>query len=400
MKQLLFTGIFILSLAGLAAEPETKGQEAASASPAPEKETPPAEIAKPEAAPTDGKTKSPEKFSFFGGFRLRHQSEKVSTQDERKLVRMQAQLGVNVLVQDDLTATLRLMTGSGANSGNQTLGDTPQMARRGFGLDQAFFEYRPLSLFKLYGGKMPGPFYAVGKNQVLLDRDITPEGVAVKYQQTFGAHQVLINTGGFYLKENYDSTFGQDQSDNMFYGAQLGYRLAVDSWHLLIGGSQYGFTSLKDTSPATLMKDTAATARGNSTEATGNYANNYDIREYFAEIKGKVAFVDIGVHYAVFNNIDVDVLNKADSYGLSVGIKPVTLSFTSQKIEKDAVFALLTDSDFAGGEVSSRGTVVALSWALSSKANLTYTQWINQSAIETTTPVDYRRSHLDLGLSF
>ena len=60
---------------------------------------------------------------FSGDFRYRLQSETQEPKEARKLQRLQARLQAVAEVHDNLKITLRLMTGSAANSGNQTLGD-------------------------------------------------------------------------------------------------------------------------------------------------------------------------------------------------------------------------------------------------------------------------------------
>lgn len=345
------------------------------------------------------------KFSFLGDLRIRVQGEKSGSQDERKQMRLQAHFGTNVTIQEDLTATLRLKTGSSANSGNQTAGDdkSAPSARRSFGIDQAFIEYRPHQTVKIHAGRNPSPFTFGGKNQMLLDRDITFEGLATKYSQAFAEfHTVSINIGTFILRENFDSTFGQDSTDNMFNGGQLQYKFEPEnkSWNVVIGYGQFAFTSLKETNPTTLMKDATATFRGNTADVSGNYAYNYDIQQYFVEGKGRIEDWELGLFFESLKNIDVDNLDKASSYGVSIAKKPLTLTYTVQKIEKDSVFALMTDSDFAAGEVSSKGSIVSLAWAMTGKVSLSLSQWNNQNAIETAAPVDYKRTHLDLTVVF
>lgn len=345
------------------------------------------------------------KFTFLGDLRVRFQGEKSGSQDERKQMRLQAHFGTSVLIHEELTVTLRLKTGSSANSGNQTAGDdkSAPSARRTFGLDLAHLEYRPIQTVKIFAGRNPSPFVFAGKNQMLLDRDITFEGLASKYSQTFAeSHTTSVNIGTFFLRENFDSVFGQDQTDNMLNGLQLHYKFEPESkaWNLSVGYGQFSFTSLKDTNPTTLMKDSTATFRGNTADLSGNYAHNFDVQQWFVEGKGKVEDYELGLFYEALKNTSADRLNSASSYGVILAKKPVTLTYTIQKIEKDAVFALLTDSDFAGGEASSKGSIVSLAWAITNKTSLALSQWNNQSAIDTAVPTDYRRTHLDLTVNF
>ncbi len=339
-----------------------------------------------------------------GDFRYRLQSEKQGLKEARKIQRIQAKLQATAEVQDDLKVTLRLMTGSAANSGNQTLGDekAPGSVRRSFGLDQAFFDYKPFSFWNLYGGKMPQPFTFAGKNQIILDRDITLEGVATKFKIPLDPSFNLIAQGGtFFIRENYDSTFNEDTSDNMFNGGQLALQWKHDDWDIIAGYGTFAFTGLKDTPPSNLtaISPPNTGANGNTLDLLNNYPNNFDLQEYFFEVKKKVSDFDFGLFYEIIKNTDIDDLNKAAAYGFSLGYQKWTLNWTQEKIEKDAVVGLFTDSDFAGGQTSSKGTIASLNYKFNSKVQIQYTVFKNENTIDIA-PTSYERSHLDLMINF
>lgn len=341
-----------------------------------------------------------EPFLFFGDFRYRHQTETQEPKDQRVIQRIQARFGVSSQIQSDLKVTLRLMTGGAANSGNQTLGDekAPGMPRRSMGLDQAFFEYNPVKDLGLLGGKMPQVFSFAGKNQMLLDRDITPEGIALKYTQPLDENLKLYLQGGmFWVRENYDSQFGDNLTDNFLNAIQLGFKWTRDDWKVNLGAGMFSYTDLRDTPPGNITS--GATGNGNTLDLNGNYPTNFDIQEVLLEVTRKIQDVDVTLFYEVLQNKDVSSLGHAHSYGVLISQDPWGLSFYQQEVQKDAVVGVFTDSDFGGGVTSTRGWVGSIGYQLSKKVQLQYTQYVNENSIDLIA-ARYDRSHLDLLIKF
>lgn len=340
-----------------------------------------------------------EPIKFFGDFRYRQQTEKQGIKDQRNLQRIQARLGVISHVHDDLKVTLRLMTGSSANSGNQTLGDekAPGMPRRSFGLDQAFFDYNPSSSWNLYGGKMPQTFTFVGKNQMILDNDITPEGLAVKFNQPFdGDLELFVQGGTFWIRENYDSV-GEDLTDNFLNAGQIGLQWKPQPWTVVFGIGSFSYSDLKDNPPGNIT--TGSSGNGNTLDINGNYPTNFDIDQYFVEGKTKWGAVDLSLFFESLTNKDAADLNHAQALGLQVKYKAWNFGITKKEVQKDAVVALFTDSDFGGGITSVRGIVSNLGYKISKKVQVQYTLYKDETAIDLVA-ADYDRSHLDLLMSF
>lgn len=356
-------------------------------------------VAVPVQAPVQ-KTEEEKKFNFFGDFRYRHQSEKQGPKDQRTIQRIQARFGITNQLHEDLKVTLRMMTGSSANSGNQTLGDdkAPGMPRRSFGLDQAFFDYNPSKSWNLYGGKMPQVFTFVGKNQMILDNDITPEGLGGKFVQPFEEDLELFIQGGmFWIRENYDSQFGEDLTDNFLNAGQVGLQWKPQDWSVLFGVGSFAYTDLKDNPPANIT--TGSTGNGNTLDINGNYPTNFDIEEYFVEIKKKLGAVDMALFFEMLTNKDASDLNKAQAIGILIKYSAWSVSLMQKEVQKDSVVGVFTDSDYGGGGTSVKGLVANLGYKISKKVQIQYALYKNETAIDLV-PVDYDRSHLDLLMNF
>jgi hypothetical protein len=350
--------------------------------------------------PVPASTPVPETMKFFGDFRYRHQSETQAPKEGRSLDRIQAHFGSTSQIEENLKVTLRLMTGGSANSGNQTLGDekAPGMPRRSFGLDLAYFDYQILSGLNFYGGKMLQPFTFAGKNQMILDRDITPEGLAIKYSTNIEKNlDLLIQGGSFWIRENYDSVFGEEKTDNMLNVGQAGLQWRSEDWsvNLLLGA--FSYTGLKETPPGNLTS--GGGANGNTLDINGNYPTNFDIDQKLIEIRKKWGSMEALLFAESLENLDADTLNKAQAYGFQLNYNSWALSLAHEKIEKDSVVGLFTDSDFAGGLTSSQGDMASLGYKFTKKVTLQFTVYKNKNAIDLL-PLNYDRSHLDLFLVF
>lgn len=398
MKFGLFSLILVAAVFAKAQTPAATPSETKAASempaPAPAVATSVAEVAPKKETPKE------EPFQFFGDFRYRQQMETQAPKQQRSIQRIQARFGLTSQLHEDLKVTLRLMTGSSANSGNQTLGDekSPGMPRRNFGLDQAFFDYKPLSVLNIYGGKMPQPLTFAGKNQMLLDRDITLEGLGLKYSQPLSDEWSFFTQGGmFWVRENYDSQFGEEQTDNFLNAIQIGAQWKKQDWTVLFGVGSFSYTDLKDNPPANITS--GATGNGNTLDINGNYPTNFDIEQAFIEVKKKFDSLDVSAFYETLKNKDAETLNKAHAYGLIAAYKAWSLTWTQEEVQKDAVLGVFTDSDFGGGLTSTRGQVWSVAYKITKKVQVQYTVFKNENSIDTI-PMDYDRTHIDLLMTF
>ncbi|WP_374079504.1 putative porin [Bdellovibrio bacteriovorus] len=395
-----FSLFFVFMLGAFSVSAQTPETKPASEMAMPDATPAPAVVAPVAAVTPKKETPKDEPFQFFGDFRYRQQMETQSPKQQRSIQRIQARFGVSSQVHEDLKVTLRLMTGSSANSGNQTLGDekAPGMPRRNFGLDQVYFDYKPVSMLNIYGGKMPQPFTFVGKNQLILDRDISLEGLGLKYNQPLSDEWSFFAQGGmFWIRENYDSQFGEEQTDNFLNAVQAGAQWKANEWTVLFGVGSFSYTDLKDNPPANITS--GATGNGNTLDINGNYPTNFDIEEMFVEVKKKVGSVDLTAFYETLKNKDAETPNKAYSYGLLAGYKAWSFSWAQQEIQKDAVLGVFTDSDFGGGVTSTRGSVWSVAYKITKKVQVQYTVFKNENAIDLI-PKDYDRTHIDLSMTF
>ncbi|MCD4830205.1 MAG: putative porin [Anaerohalosphaeraceae bacterium] len=312
------------------------------------------------------------RMNFSGDFRYRHeyQSDKTANRD-RKRNRIRARLQLDAKVNNEWDLGFRIATGSSDSptSTNQTLGGA--FESKDIWLDLGYAKYHPAAYpgFELYMGKMKNPFYRVGKNQLIWDGDVTPEGIAIKYQRKISDATTLhANAGGFWLQESTGAP------DSGLFAAQVYAKHKFESGNYLLGGaSHYHFSNVGDEN---LL---AIGANGNVTNADGTYISGFEVTELFSEYGFKMGEMPIKVYGNFVKNGAAN--NSRDSgwlvgFALNKAKAPGTwaLSYDYRDVEADAVLGGLNDSDFAGGLTDSSGHRVGLKYAISKNttAGLTY----------------------------
>ncbi len=233
------------------------------------------------------------RLNWFGDFRYRYEyiDDDGADSEDRHRNRIRARLGLGVKLGDEWDLGFRIATGNGEVSGdpvstNQTLDEA--FSKKPLWLDQAFFGYHPqwLKGFNVIGGKMENPFYRVGKNELIWDSDLTPEGVALTYGMPLG-EQTTLNwvAGGYWVNE--ESSGG----DTSLWGIQGHLKHQFDKPTYLLGGASlfcYGNIQGEESLAAEWNANTGAFF-GN-TSVGNTYALDYDLFELFAEFGLKSRF--------------------------------------------------------------------------------------------------------------
>ncbi len=342
------------------------------------------------------------KIELNGDLRYRMQSITAGPKEERRVHRLMFRVGQTIQPIQDLKITYRLLTGTAANSGNVTVGDSksPGSPRTSIGLDLAYASFPLTDEAQVYIGKHSQLTYAPGKNQLILDRDITPEGAGLQYKGKFLHDTVLAtaNLGSAWLREKYDDTLGQDLTDAFLNTAQLNLMYKFSDFQFLIGYGIFSFTSIKDDVPASFAVG-ATTSRGNTLDLLGNYQYQYEITQNYVELKWVQKPFDISIFAELDKNTAATAMNKASVYGLTIAYSKFNFSFMEQKVERDSVLALYTDSDFADNQTASSGYIAAFGYKINKAALVSFTYFKNQQAFDLI-PFNYTRSHIDFTFSF
>ncbi len=341
-------------------------------------------------------------FTPFGDLRLRYEyiDDEKDDSDTRNRNRIRARLGFKAKVNNEWDAIFRIATGSSNSptSTNQTLGDdssSDTFGKKELWLDLAYADWHPeaFSGLNVYGGKMKNPFYRVGKNQVIWDSDVNPEGGAIGYEHGLGNATTAYLTGGaFWIREH----SGEDDVSLVGLQSYLKHNFD-DGTHLLGGVSYYDYGNLQGTDA-----DTLVTSLKGNTDAGGNvYKYDYDIVEGFAEYGFSCQGMPLALFGSYIENTAAPRNNNAYALGFVLNkakkAKTWQFGYYYRDVEPDAVVGGLNDSDFIDGGTDGKGHVFGYKYQWTENIQTAVTYFDNDKGARND---DFRRLQLDLIFKF
>jgi len=326
-----------------------------------------------------------EKVKLIGDVRFRY--EEIDQQDKawRNRARIRARIGLKAAINDDWDLYFRLATSENGDqvSTNQTL--TGSFSRKPIWLDMAYFDYHPHQLkgMDFTGGKMKNPFYIVGKNQLIWDHDLTPEGLAITYMAPLETFQPFVNTGAFWIQER------STGKDSYLYGVQGGVKVKFGEGkgYVAAGAGYYAYDHAQDYQ---VFGTTANNSWGNSTIQNGStalYASQFNLVEGFGELAFSIGEFPVSIfgEYVVNESAKDSKNNVGWLVGVNAGKydKPHGLAFRYdyRDLQKDAVIGAFCDSDFVGGGTNGRGHLIGLDLGLFPNVWLSGTYFIDTKYI-------------------
>ena len=323
---------------------------------------------------------------WSGDLRLRHESQLREPAQDRLRERFRLRVGFTAKPWDPLEIGVRLASGASGDplSTNQSFGAT--FDKKAIFIDKAYAKYTPWTWINLIGGKMDNPF-EVAPESLIWDSDVTPEGAAVQLKSpspipglsTVLSARPFATLGAFQISE-----IAADAGDPALFGFQGGADLdLLGGWVFQPSLAYYDFTAIKGTTVANV---TGAPA-GNTTTTQGaarKFTDDYNILAVLGkltipELVGRP--VTLVGEYAR-NTATVtpgDDTNVDDAGGWLVGLEvgKVTERFGSWKafyflkrLETDATFGALTDSDFGGGGTNHKGHIMGIQMGLNKYASV------------------------------
>ncbi len=306
---------------------------------------------------------------------LRYRYENISvdgdTAENRQRIRVR--LGAYADVNDFTTAGIRIRTGGGANSGNQTIGDS-------FDNKNVYFDLAYMTMLLNGGdcgavtlGKMKYPWKTT--TDLIWDSDVNPEGLAYTYSTQLDNTGLFGSVGGFKVVET-----GGAHDLNLLSAQIGGTRPLNDDLKLTAGGSLFYYGNADDFAPGII---------------------DYKIIELFSEI----SFKDVlPVPFKVYGDYVNNVFESDDNNGICVGVKfgdtkkgkwETKLGY--RRLEANAAPADFADSDYAGGGTDVKGFRVKAAYNIAKHLQVGVTG-ISGKEISTDTDVD--TLHLDLIAKF
>ncbi|HEY5808200.1 MAG TPA: putative porin [Povalibacter sp.] len=351
---------------------------------------------KPAAAPAAPREEWESRIRLGGDFRFRHESiDNSALSDERTRESIRARVSANIKVNDTLKAEIGIGSGGrDPRGGAATLGDAS--SRKDIGLDLAYMSWRPIEELSLTAGKMREPYVRPGRSQ-FFDNEIRPEGIAVNYKDKHGLFGTAFR---FWLEER------ALDADSTLSGGQIGWDGTLGAASLKVGGGFWNFDNIKGRFPG--FGNSIVSELGNSitgTSAAARYVYDYHIGQLFAETTFPIAgvplnfFADYGHNYAADNGLDT-----AYSVGVLVGKASAPgkweVGVMNQKVEKDALFAHWTDSDYGSGVTDNDGFAWRLAVMAMKSLTIDLTYYDTRYNVDVGNEADYDRWQINFISTF
>lgn len=348
----------------------------------------PASADAPAPAPTVAVATAPA-LRWSGDLRYRHESINEDDVAERQRQRIRGRFGLTADVNEAVRVGLTLATGGDDPvSANQTLDGG--FSRKSIGVDRAFFAWQATEALSFTGGKMANPFFRPGSHHLIFDNDLNPEGLALRY----GRGNWFANYAGLWVEER------SAANDSILLGGQLGYRGSFDNGMRLTAGFAYydyletqGQTPFWDEAPA-----------GNRVDVAGNYRNDFNDAELFAELNFRAGSHPVSVFADYVTNTEADAADTGFAIGASFGevTRPGTwrIGYVYQDLEADAVIGTFTDSDFGGGGTDNKGHVVDFTYGLRERLSLGFRYFVTQRGADIGNEHDYNRLQADINFTY
>jgi hypothetical protein len=191
----------------------------------------------------------------------------INSSKDRNISNFRARFGLTDQIDDDLTATIRLASGSDNQpvSTNQTMGN--YFNKDGVWLDQAFIKYTPDLGFahaSITAGRMPNPFV---KTDLVWDEDVNLDGIAVSLDRTFFANgsgmdngageglNLRFTGGAFplsYVADDFPTDATSDQkagsgANKYVFAGQLGADWTHERYDLSFNAAYYDYAGVQGT---------------------------------------------------------------------------------------------------------------------------------------------------------
>jgi hypothetical protein len=332
-----------------------------------------------------------ERLRWSGDFRYRYESIDVGDADTRRRNRIRARAHLEATVADNLVVGLGLATGGDDPvSTNQTLGGGG--STKDLRLDLAYFDWSGLENTHVVGGKVKNFLVRAGGVGMMWDGDWRPEGGGAAYDNG------LFFTHGLGTWIESDTNAG----DEFSWVLQGGFKFDLaDAARLKVGA---GYSHFSTAGYGSFYGDDDDFFGNSFDPVTMTYLYNYYNVEVFAELGFDLADRPFQLFGDYTINLDADENDTGYAFGVKYGNasgkNTWELAWAYERLEKDAVLGLLTDSDFGGGGTNAKGSIFTGAWGFSKNFKAEFTYFLNDIAISTNDPQDFNRLQLDLSFKY
>lgn len=316
--------------------------------------------------------------------------------------RIRARLKFDAVVNDEWDLGFRIASGNNRSpiTTNQDLEDA--FSKKELWLDQAYFNWHPASAegLNVTGGKIKNPFYKAGKNQLIWDSDLNPEGIAVQYGKPLNdTDQLFFNGGGLWIDES------DTAADASLWAAQAYWKRTIGNPdHVLAGATYYDYGNIE--SRADLKSTWGSSNFFGNTTAAGGYKDDFNIVELFGEYGFKCGALPTTLFGSWVRNT---AATTSEDTGWLVGTKfnkakdddpgSWELGYDYRQTDADALVGGFNESDFLGAQTNSKGHRFVFKYQLAKNLYWYATYYLLEDT-QTNKDLDYRRFMGDLVWKF
>ena len=333
-----------------------------------------------------------ENIKLKGDFRYRMENIDQQGSAERNRQRIRARAAIVAKPRYGLELGLGFATGGDDPvSTNQTLGGGG--SSKGINLDLAYFKYSGLGNTEIMAGKFQNVLFQPSKDQMLWDDDWRPEGFGFSWDSELW----FTNAMGTWIESDSKSS-----NSEFSYVLQAGIDKQFDSGSKLTAGVTY--TDFSTAGKDSFFGDDDDFFGNSFDPDTNTYLYNYEDVEIFADYSFALGghATSIFIDYVI--NLDARQFDTGYALGFNIGSAKDAgtwkFGWMYKDIEADAVFGLLTDSDFAGGGADGKGHVFKSSYAIARSWNANMTYFMNEAGSNAGFEKDYDRLQLDMSFKY
>lgn len=319
---------------------------------------------------------------FTGDFRYRYEWTDDETQTaDRNRNRIQARIALYGKVNEDMDFGFRLSSGNSEaplnegspTSNNQDLDNA--FSSKNIWMDLAYADYHPRAVpgLNIYGGKMPNPYYRVGDSDLLMDTDVTPEGIAAVYKTPLSEQTQLFGAaGGFYVQER------QTEADTSLWGVQGGLVAALNEQKTLQLAAGAGYYKYGNISGEEGMGSDEQEFYGNTTtgpDGSEVYASDFDLVQGFTELTVPAGKLPLRFFGDYICNTQADAQrNTAYLVGTALGKTSApgswSIGYNYRDVEADALLGVLAEATFGGGGTDIKGHKFSFNYQLAKNVGI------------------------------
>ena len=329
------------------------------------------------------------RISLFGDVRVRHEgfyhqpSTGSSSVTARNRERVRARIGLKATFSDELSATVRLASGSLDDpiSTNETL--SGNFTRKHINLDWAYLTLTPGETFgmrpgflSLTGGKFPNPIFRA--SELVFDDDLSPEGGAEMIQllsEPIGPlQQVKIHA----FQWTYNEV--SNAQDGWLFGGQINPSFKAGPVQIEAGLGQYGYLNVDQIATALNSNKTLANTNLTVSDASGiiGYQSgfqqtNLGLQATFPNAVGALPVQVFGDYVHNWDAVNDD--SNGWLAGAKLGKTKVqgdwAIGAYYEHLDQEATLSAFSNSDLGSGGTNKEGPVAAVEYQLLNPLTLT-----------------------------